>query len=445
MPTVRLHGGKSIVTSGTEVDDTVTFGVKQGDGSYVDFSISIRNLLGQNVESLKDLTLAANKGLYATGANTLALFDLTSAGRALLDDADAAEQRATLGVSSTAEIAAAYQPLDSDLTAIAALSTTSFGRAFLALADAAAARTAIDAAQTSHTHAASAITSGTFDAARFLESTRVYEFDPLMPNGGGISAHLSMPSLGQAAIEPGYIENKLQFQIPTSVEYSTNSGSSWTAASFTATELAQFFSGRPLASLVFPTTWTNVRFTWEQPHANWENGYVFLNAIYLYGSTKTSNTLAIKIERRDFTTGVWSDFATSSAVNTYPGHIWFPHANLSFDDSAGKADRVRVTFNLVFGSGLSMDFKGMSWYGVYPAAERNKVWTYDENRAFVVVEKLKLEGALSPDVLTVATLPASPSTNDMWAVSDDATYGYCWVIWNGSAWKVFSSGGVTAS
>lgn len=40
-------------------------------------------------------------------------------------------------------LAATYQPLDSDLTAIAALSTTSYGRAFLALADAAAARTAL--------------------------------------------------------------------------------------------------------------------------------------------------------------------------------------------------------------------------------------------------------------------------------------------------------------
>lgn len=36
-----------------------------------------------------------------------------------------------------------YQPLDADLTAIAALTTTAYGRAFLALADAAAARTAI--------------------------------------------------------------------------------------------------------------------------------------------------------------------------------------------------------------------------------------------------------------------------------------------------------------
>jgi len=44
---------------------------------------------------------------------------------------------------TAAEGAAAYQPLDSDLTAIAALTTTAYGRAFLALADAAAGRTAL--------------------------------------------------------------------------------------------------------------------------------------------------------------------------------------------------------------------------------------------------------------------------------------------------------------
>lgn len=44
--------------------------------------------------------------------------------------------------TSLAAILAGYQPIDSDLTAIAALSTTSFGRALLTLADAAALRTA---------------------------------------------------------------------------------------------------------------------------------------------------------------------------------------------------------------------------------------------------------------------------------------------------------------
>lgn len=61
--------------------------------------------------------------------------------------------------------AGVYQPLDSDLSAIAALSTTSYGRAFLALADAAASRTYIGAAASSHTHAQSDITGLVSDLA----------------------------------------------------------------------------------------------------------------------------------------------------------------------------------------------------------------------------------------------------------------------------------------
>lgn len=51
-----------------------------------------------DLAAIAALTSAADKMPYATGANTWALADLTAAGRALLDDANATAQRATLGL-----------------------------------------------------------------------------------------------------------------------------------------------------------------------------------------------------------------------------------------------------------------------------------------------------------------------------------------------------------
>jgi len=48
--------------------------------------------------SIVGLSSATDKGIYFTAANVAALMDVTSAGRALLDDANAAAQRTTLGL-----------------------------------------------------------------------------------------------------------------------------------------------------------------------------------------------------------------------------------------------------------------------------------------------------------------------------------------------------------
>jgi len=65
-----------------------------GDGRY--------QPLDADLTAIAALTSAANKMPYSTGAGAWALADLTAAGRALLDDADAAAQRTTLSVQPTA-------------------------------------------------------------------------------------------------------------------------------------------------------------------------------------------------------------------------------------------------------------------------------------------------------------------------------------------------------
>ena len=52
--------------------------------------------------SIAGLTTAANKMIYTTASDTYAVTDLTAAGRALIDDADASAQRTTLGLGTIA-------------------------------------------------------------------------------------------------------------------------------------------------------------------------------------------------------------------------------------------------------------------------------------------------------------------------------------------------------
>lgn len=78
------------VTSGTNPTTLSGYGITDAQG------------LDATLTALAGVTVAANEVIYATGADAFAVTSLTSFGRSLIDDADAATSRTTLGLGTIA-------------------------------------------------------------------------------------------------------------------------------------------------------------------------------------------------------------------------------------------------------------------------------------------------------------------------------------------------------
>lgn len=80
------------------VGDAIPWGdVTDAPTTLAGYGITDAQPLDATLTALAGVTVAADKLIYATGADAFSTCDLTAAGRAILDDANAAAQRATLG------------------------------------------------------------------------------------------------------------------------------------------------------------------------------------------------------------------------------------------------------------------------------------------------------------------------------------------------------------
>lgn len=75
-----------------------------GDALNRDTADARYQALDTDLTAIAAMTSAANKVPYATGSGTWALADFSSAGRALVDDADASAQLTTLGISALSSV-----------------------------------------------------------------------------------------------------------------------------------------------------------------------------------------------------------------------------------------------------------------------------------------------------------------------------------------------------
>lgn len=144
----ELTLGSGLSLTGTVLSATGGGGGSLSDGDKGDITVSGSGAtwtIDNNAVTYAKIqqVSATNRilGRSTAGAGTIEEITCTGFARSFLDDADAAAARITLGLGTAATAdSSTFQPIDSDLTAIAALTTTSYGRSVLTMADSAANR-----------------------------------------------------------------------------------------------------------------------------------------------------------------------------------------------------------------------------------------------------------------------------------------------------------------
>jgi hypothetical protein len=177
--------------------------------------------LSANLQAFAGLTGAANKGVQFTGLGALATYDLSAAGKALIDDADAAAQRATLGLGSVATQAANAVALTGGSAADMHLSTLTTIRT-----------TALTLTGADNGTCWTNVNATALVVFTLPTPVRGYEFEFVIADGDGIKVQAAGTDLirynGSASSAGGYIQS---LQLGSSFKLKAVSSSTWVVSS----------------------------------------------------------------------------------------------------------------------------------------------------------------------------------------------------------------------
>ena len=351
----------------------------QSNGTYIDFwdTLNSNTMLKANIGGNVELYHNGNKKLETTSTGIAVTGNISVTGT--VDGRDIATDGTKLdGIEAGAT---ADQTASEILTAIKTVDGAGSGLD----AD------LLDGQQGSYYQNAGNLNAGTLPGARLTEALGTYQIDPLISTNQGRYSSLSVPTMSMAAIVDPAIENKMQFQVPSSVEVSTDNGSTWSALSISSNDLKDLVSGTGTGGgiTISNQSYTQLRLTWN--HSDYNYGYVFLNYLHYYTSPKR-NTIAPTIEARDFTSQTFSTIESGNAHSGWPTHIWMPHNSIAFTNSSGRNDVVRITWDLTWNTSYtdSIQITKLNWYGTYPVANHNRVSSWDRDGNMSVTNGLSV-------------------------------------------------------
>ena len=215
--TANLSSSSATITGGTVtgITDLAVADGGTGSSTAAGARTNLGVAIGSDVQaydaglnSIAGLTTAANQSIYLTGSDTYAAYSLTAAGRALLDDADAAAQRTTLGLGALATLSTVNASTITDGsvgTAELANSSVTIGKLSLVAQDLAGSLIA-DGGITAAKLATNAVTTVKIsdDAVTYAKIQNVTATDRLLgraTTGAGAVEEITCTAAGRALID----------------------------------------------------------------------------------------------------------------------------------------------------------------------------------------------------------------------------------------------------